>query len=106
MRTENPATAVSSAGTSPGLHRTSPRGGRKATREPAASSSPFPAYEDESQEQVHPRVGVRVFHESFGSGRIVALDGVGEKARAIVDFGPTGRKHLLLKYAQLKIEPA
>jgi DNA helicase-2/ATP-dependent DNA helicase PcrA len=51
-------------------------------------------------------VGVRVFHESFGSGRIVALDGVGEKARAIVDFGPTGRKHLLLKYAQLKIEPA
>ncbi len=78
---------------------------RQVSREPTAErGSPFPAYEEESQESVHPHVGVRVFHESFGKGRIIALDGDGEKARAIVDFEKAGKKHLLLKYAQLKIE--
>jgi DNA helicase-2/ATP-dependent DNA helicase PcrA len=60
-------------------------------------------YEDESQEVISPRVGLRVLHESFGKGRIVALQGEGENARAVVDFESVGRKHLLLKFARLKV---
>jgi DNA helicase-2/ATP-dependent DNA helicase PcrA len=62
----------------------------------------MPAYEDESQETVHPRVGLRVVHASFGEGTILALDGKGENARAIVDFASAGKKHLLLRFAHLK----
>ncbi len=66
------------------------------------SSDPVPRYEDESQDQLHARVGLPVVHESFGKGRIVALDGGGDNARAIVDFENVGRKHLLLKFAHLR----
>jgi len=61
-----------------------------------------PAYENESQETFNARVGQRVVHENFGTGRILALDGRGENARAIVDFDSVGRKHLMLKYANLR----
>ncbi len=66
------------------------------------ASDPMPDYENESQEQFQPRVGTRVMHETFGRGRIVALDGRGENARAVVDFESVGRKHLMLKFARLK----
>jgi len=61
-----------------------------------------PAYENESQETFNARVGLRVVHEDFGAGRILALDGRGENARAIVEFDSVGRKHLMLKYANLR----
>jgi DNA helicase-2/ATP-dependent DNA helicase PcrA len=66
------------------------------------SSDPMPAYEDESQEPLQVRVGLRVLHEIFGSGRVVAVDGRGENARAVVEFDSVGRKQLLLKYAHLR----
>jgi DNA helicase-2/ATP-dependent DNA helicase PcrA len=65
-------------------------------------SDPTPAYEDESQEIHHLRVGARIVHESFGSGRIVAINGQGESAKAVVEFDSVGRKLLLLKYAHLR----
>jgi DNA helicase-2/ATP-dependent DNA helicase PcrA len=65
-------------------------------------SDPMPAYEDESQEPVQARVGAQVYHESFGKGRVIAIDGRGESARAIVDFESVGRKHLMLKFARLR----
>ncbi|MBM2841534.1 MAG: UvrD/REP helicase [Bacteroidetes bacterium] len=69
--------------------------------EPYFSDS-MPKYEDESQVPVATKAGSRVFHESFGRGRVVAVDGNGENARAIVDFESVGRKHLMLKFANLK----
>jgi DNA helicase-2/ATP-dependent DNA helicase PcrA len=66
------------------------------------ASDPMPDYENESQEPFQAKVGTRVTHETFGHGRIVALDGRGENARAIVDFESVGRKQLLLKFAHLK----
>ena len=66
------------------------------------ASDPMPDYENESQEPFPGRVGSRVMHASFGRGRIVAMDGRGENARAIVDFESVGRKQLLLKFANLK----
>jgi DNA helicase II / ATP-dependent DNA helicase PcrA len=65
-------------------------------------SDQMPAYEDESQEPSAARVGARVMHESFGKGKVIAIDGRGENARAVVDFESVGRKHLMLKFANLR----
>jgi len=65
-------------------------------------SDSTPNYEDESQESISPTVGSSVSHDLFGRGRIVAIDGRGENARAVVDFESVGRKHLMLKFAHLR----
>jgi DNA helicase-2/ATP-dependent DNA helicase PcrA len=65
-------------------------------------SDQMPKYEDESQDTATASVGARVMHESFGKGKVVAIDGRGDNARAIVDFESVGRKHLMLKFANLR----
>jgi len=47
--------------------------------------------------------GSLVEHEQFGRGRVVDIEYAGESSRAVVDFGEFGSKHLILKYARLKI---
>jgi DNA helicase II / ATP-dependent DNA helicase PcrA len=66
------------------------------------ASDPMPDYENESQVASNVRVGTRVMHESFGRGKIMSIDGSGENARAVVDFESVGRKHLMLKFANLR----
>jgi DNA helicase II / ATP-dependent DNA helicase PcrA len=113
--------ALLEQGSAPSVHRPRPavrdtphREGayapRPARRRPAHgaegdsyASDPMPSYEHESQETSHVRVGARVEHEAFGPGRIVAITGKGEDARAVVEFESVGRKQLLLKYAHLRI---
>ena len=46
--------------------------------------------------------GDRVTHDSFGLGTVVALEGVGDSAVASVDFGSSGVKRLLLRYAPVE----
>ncbi|MDX6302971.1 MAG: ATP-dependent helicase UvrD/PcrA, partial [Nocardioidaceae bacterium] len=46
--------------------------------------------------------GDRVLHDTFGMGSVVALDGVGDKAVASIDFGSQGVKRLLLRYAPVE----
>jgi DNA helicase-2/ATP-dependent DNA helicase PcrA len=46
--------------------------------------------------------GDRVSHDSFGLGTVVALEGVGDNAVASVDFGSSGVKRLLLRYAPVE----
>ncbi len=46
--------------------------------------------------------GDRVTHDAFGLGTVVATSGVGEHAQATVDFGPSGLKTLLLRYAPVE----
>ncbi len=75
----------------------------------AAAETPFfgdtmPSYEDESQALPELRIGLRVSHETFGPGRIVALTGRGDQARAVVEFESVGRKNLMLKFAHLRLE--
>lgn len=64
----------------------------------------MPDYENESQTVGSPgyQIGSRVIHEAFGKGRIVAIDGRGDNARATVDFESVGRKNLMLKFANLR----
>ncbi|MBI5472159.1 MAG: UvrD-helicase domain-containing protein [Ignavibacteriae bacterium] len=64
----------------------------------------MPDYENESQlgKRQNHRVGSRVVHDAFGKGKIVAIDGRGDNARATVEFDSVGRKNLMLKFANLK----
>ncbi len=44
-------------------------------------------------------VGDRVTHDSYGLGRVVAVEGAGHNAVAKVDFGDSGTKRLLLRFS-------
>jgi len=46
--------------------------------------------------------GDRVLHSAFGLGEVKAVAGVGEDARAEVDFGSYGRKLLSVKFAPIE----
>jgi DNA helicase-2/ATP-dependent DNA helicase PcrA len=48
------------------------------------------------------RKGSQVIHETFGRGTILAIEGPGDSARAVVLFESVGKKTLVLKYAKLK----
>ena len=48
---------------------------------------------------VHLEPGDRVTHDTFGMGTVVAMEGVGERAVAAIDFRSSGVKRLLLRYA-------
>jgi DNA helicase-2/ATP-dependent DNA helicase PcrA len=47
------------------------------------------------------RVGQSVFHNKFGEGLIVTLEGNGDDARAQINFGRHGMKWLALSVAKL-----
>ena len=47
-------------------------------------------------------VGEEVFHERFGRGIVVAVQGAGSNAEVTVHFAEEGQKRLLLAYAPLK----
>ena len=47
-------------------------------------------------------VGDRVSHDAFGLGSVVAVRGVAESAEATIDFGASGTKRLLLRYAPVE----
>jgi DNA helicase-2/ATP-dependent DNA helicase PcrA len=46
--------------------------------------------------------GDRVTHTKFGLGTVVSTSGQGEKADATIDFGTSGVKRLLLRYAPVE----
>lgn len=47
-------------------------------------------------------VGDRVSHDTFGLGKVMAVSGSGDKAQATIDFGSSGEKRLLLRYAPVE----
>jgi DNA helicase-2/ATP-dependent DNA helicase PcrA len=47
--------------------------------------------------------GMTVEHQRFGVGEIVKIEGMGSNKKATVDFPNIGKKHLLLKFAKLRI---
>ena len=78
--------------------RTSGSGQRTSAPSGASSGS---SYASSGSEGLHP--GSVVEHQRFGRGVVVKVEGVGENAKATVDFDATGRKQLLLKFAKLRI---
>jgi DNA helicase II / ATP-dependent DNA helicase PcrA len=77
-----------SASSSPGVVRLDPRGSRPRGPRPEAL--------------VSVSSGDRVTHDSFGLGTVVRVEGTGDNTMAHVDFGSTGVKRLLLRYAPLE----
>ena len=51
---------------------------------------------------IHLEPGDRVTHDTFGMGSVVAVEGVGERAIAAIDFRAHGVKRLLLRYAPVE----
>lgn len=49
------------------------------------------------------QVGDNVKHPHFGNGKIIAMNGAGDKRQALVQFINVGRKKLMLKYAKLEL---
>ena len=47
-------------------------------------------------------VGNRVSHDTFGLGKVIAVSGSGDRAEATIDFGSSGEKRLLLRYAPVE----
>ena len=47
-------------------------------------------------------IGDRVSHDTFGLGKVISVDGEGDKAQATIDFGSSGQKRLLLRYAPVE----
>jgi DNA helicase-2/ATP-dependent DNA helicase PcrA len=76
---------------------TSGPGRSRTTTRPAARSSRAP-------ERPIPvlSAGDRVTHDAFGLGTVIATSGAGEHAQATVDFGDSGLKTLLLRYAPVE----
>jgi DNA helicase-2/ATP-dependent DNA helicase PcrA len=75
----------------------------------AASTSSGPSHHDwpadpEPQDDsvIVLKVGMLVRHAEFGMGRIVSIEGSGNKRKATVNFNHAGRKRLMLQYANLE----
>ncbi|NML13984.1 UvrD-helicase domain-containing protein [Azohydromonas caseinilytica] len=74
-----------------------------------AAGSPFQARKEPAPPPLVPKaapshglsVGKAVFHNRFGEGVVVTLEGSGEDTRAEVNFGRHGRKWLALSVAKL-----
>ena len=49
------------------------------------------------------QIGMTVSHERFGSGKVLAIEGVFPNSKATVEFENEGQKQLLLKFAKLQI---
>ena len=47
--------------------------------------------------------GQRVFHQKFGAGTVITVEGAGPNKKASVDFDENGNKMLMLKFAKLSI---
>jgi len=41
-------------------------------------------------------IGDRVSHDKYGLGKVLAVDGVGQRATATIDFGASGKVRLML----------
>jgi len=49
------------------------------------------------------RAGINVFHTKFGEGKVLAIEGQGDDARAQVNFPRHGTKWLALSVAKLTV---
>ncbi|MGB3684871.1 MAG: ATP-dependent DNA helicase PcrA, partial [Ornithinimicrobium sp.] len=76
-----------SASSRAGVVRLNPRGSSRPANAPHVSSL---------------SVGDRVTHDSFGLGTVARVEGSGDNTMAHVDFGETGVKRLLLRFAPLE----
>jgi DNA helicase-2/ATP-dependent DNA helicase PcrA len=85
-------------------------GGKYATNSGASSAAFMPgerSFVSKKEESVPSAsglaitAGIKVFHNKFGEGKVLAIEGQGDDARAQVQFGRHGVKWLALSVAKL-----
>jgi DNA helicase-2/ATP-dependent DNA helicase PcrA len=82
--------------------RDKPQRTRRTQRaQPAPPSEGRHIVYDEGEAEIVP--GVRVFHQTFGEGKVLAVEGRGDRAAATVFFKAVGQKKLKLKFARLQV---
>lgn len=64
---------------------------------------PAPDQAFDSSDMADLQNGMKVMHQKFGQGKVIALEGEGPNKKATVYFNGVGNKQLLLKFAKLKI---
>lgn len=67
----------------------------------SASTQRMQASASSQRQTIH--AGARVEHQRFGLGTVVAVEGVGENEKAIIEFQNAGTKTLLMKFARLTV---
>ncbi|MFI8302436.1 DNA helicase PcrA [Streptomyces sp. NPDC085927] len=72
------------------------------SRSSASGASGFATRRAAEKPVVSLAVGDRVTHDQFGLGTVVAMKGTGGNAEAMIDFGDTKPKRLLLRYAPVE----
>ncbi len=72
---------------------------KKDSSSPSASQTD--AFEAASADQIS--VGMEVEHQKFGTGKVINVEGAAPDIKATVFFPGHGNKHLLLKFAKLRI---
>jgi DNA helicase-2/ATP-dependent DNA helicase PcrA len=76
---------------------------REMAPRPVRQTESMPDYENESQEAVELRVGLRVKHPSFGKGTILKVEKATGTIKLLVLFDLWGEKRLILPFAKLEI---
>ncbi|TKG91070.1 ATP-dependent DNA helicase [Puteibacter caeruleilacunae] len=66
-----------------------------------AAGSQNPDFKGDAPEKIQP--GMVVEHQRFGKGKVLQIEGVAPDIKATVFFPTSGQKHLLLKFAKLRI---
>ena len=56
------------------------------------------------QEIAELEAGMTVEHARFGYGKVISIEGKANDKKALIDFRGVGQKHLLLRFAKLKIK--
>ena len=77
------------------------KGGYGAAKSDVFASPPVPQQKSAPSHGL--KAGVNVFHNKFGEGKVLAIEGVGDDARAQVNFPRHGTKWLALSVAKLTI---
>ena len=75
--------------------------GRRLTRMNESNRQNAVAFTGSDPEEI--QAGMFVEHQRFGRGKVIAIEGAMPDRKARVFFPNTGEKHLLLKFAKLKI---
>ena len=88
-----PPSARRRDGSTPAATRLQRIGTSAATQAPATPSGPAAGLHE----------GQHIEHERFGLGEVVAVEGMGENAKATIRFQNAGQKVLLLRFARFKV---
>jgi DNA helicase II / ATP-dependent DNA helicase PcrA len=91
------STGTSRSGSTPRRAATPP----PVHEESHTQADPFP--DDYSQTPKQLQVGSRVYHPTFGEGKVEGIVGKGDKTKLTVRFEGAGRKQLMLKFANLRL---